>query len=168
MADDLRVYNQNAQPKRVDRFIVSYFELDENIGNILGNFTKNFPRPTVTLEEHSTNTKGKPSYFHTQPQPESLQVTFIDDSESVVMDALYRQMYRQMGRLTGDDRSLQQARFTINTKFFNEQGECVEEYYLKECFIQNLSASEGDMTNDGDSSITATIRYDDLEYVFER
>jgi hypothetical protein len=168
MTEQLRTYNQNAQPKRIDRFVVSYFELDENIGNVLGNFTKSFPRPTVDLEEHSNYTKGKPNYFHTQPQPNSLEVMFIDDSESVVMDSLYRQLYRQMGRLKGDSRSLQNARFTINIKFFNEQGDCVEEYYLKECFIQNLTGSNFDVTDDGDSTITATIRYDDLEYVFER
>lgn len=168
MTEQLRVYNQNAQPKRVDRFVVSYFELDENIGNILGNFTKTFPRPTVTLQEQSVNTKGKPNYFHSQPQPNSLEVTFIDDSESVVMDSLYSQIYRQMGRLTDDGRNLETGRFTINIKFFNEQGSCVEEYYLKECFIQNLTGSNLDTSVDTDSTITATIRYEDLEYVFNR
>jgi len=158
--------NRALLPKKVDSFYVSFFGLPENTANILGRQVKSLERPTLTFPPAAMYNKGKRQQVVGNLEFADLSIVFEDDNNSLVIQALYYQLYRQAGRLPGQPTG-NDAKFEIGLKAYGAgDNAIIEEFTMKACWIANITHSENIYADSTANLITVTIAFDDVEYKF--
>jgi len=162
---NVKFQNLGSKIKRVDRFYVTFYDLPENISNVLGRQVTIITRPDISFGvfkiSHRRNTYNDFGKVELQP----INITFKDDEESVVSMFLYAQIMRQQSKHVdifnriGKD---MQYKFGIKVDFLNVKDEVVESYDLKDCFITNIAHSEPTTGDDDIADISVTVEYDNI------
>lgn len=169
---EFRNVNRDLTVKKVDRFILSFYRYPENVSNILAENVRSVTRPTIEVRESETAQKGRPIHHPATARFSPMTIEFYDDNQSVILDALYRQAYRQLGRaeaFNGDeDRRFDDAKFDLNIKCYNSFGENIEEYDIKNAFISSIDPDTLNISSEEDSIISIELQFDDLQYNFDR
>lgn len=166
--------NRDLTTKKIDRFVVSLYRLPENIQNILAEHVRSISRPILMINESETYQKRGRIAHSARVSYNPITIEFYDDNQSMVVDSLFKQIYRQLGRSTeafGDShghRLYDTAKFDMGIKCYNTFGKNVEEYILKDCFISSLNPNDMNVSADTDSTISIELTFDDLEYIFDR
>lgn len=164
--------NRDLSVKKVDRFVLSFYRYPENVSNILAESVRSVTRPSITINQSEIFKKGRMINNPATASFSGISIEFYDDNQSVVMDALYRQLYRQLGRaeaFNGDEtRLFSDAKFDLNIKGYNNFGENIEEYDIKNAFISSINPDTLNISADSDSTISVEIEFDDLQYQFFR
>jgi len=160
---DVKNINRSLESKKIDNFYVSFFGIPENEANMLGRQTSAFERPSPTFVPAEIRHKGVKQNAITVLEYSDISVIFKDDDYSLVMKALYTQIYRQVGKL---EPVVNDAKFGIGVKCFNAAGEVIEEFTLLNCYIVNITHSEQIYADSTGNEITATIGFDTVDYKF--
>ena len=158
--------NRSLSVKTVDKFYVSFFNLPENISNILGREAQSVERPTIAFDEMEIRRKGIRNVETARITYQPITINFTDDSHSLVTKALYEQVHRQAG--TGEDKSklFEKSRFNFSVKVYSSDEKIVEEFNVIDCRITNISHSEQITTDSTDNIISVTIAFNGLDYKF--
>lgn len=151
-------HNRNIAPKKINKFYVKFFGMEENISNILGRQVRSLERPTLTFSvaenRHKMHVRSDVSEIEFDP----ITIDFNDDLNSLANKALYTQIYKQ---------STQQAEnylFEVKVEVFSVDSDVAESFTLKNCFIQNIAHSQQIYTDSTNNIITATIGFATVDY----
>jgi hypothetical protein len=150
--------NRSLVNKKIDNFYVSFFQLPENIGNILGRQVASIERPSPTFTPIEIRKNGVKQQQIGSMEFADIAVTFKDDNYSLVVAALYQQLYRQAA---GDA-----SRFAIGVKAYDAEDTVIEEFTLTNCYIVNISHTENIYSSSTDNQITVSIAFDTVDYKF--
>lgn len=149
--------------KVVDQFYVKFFQLPENISNILGRQVESVERPSLNFnmsENFNKNVKQNlPGKIDFQP----ITIIFKDDDASLVAAALYKQIERQNGVYAP---SFERSKFEIQVEVFSSDDKKVEEILIKKCFISGISHSEHIYSGSEKNRITVTLAFDTACYTY--
>lgn len=168
--------NRSSTSKRQDNFLVSFFNMSENVGNYLGRQVLTISRPSITIEESKTRRKGNEYVNPSQLRFDPIQVVFSDDENSLTSMLLYAQIMRQREKYAGevddvfnDTDTEKRFKFGIFIQLFNSTGDVTESYVLKDCFINKLDHSESMMSGNELNQITINVSYDNIDVkVFDK
>lgn len=159
----------NNKTKRADNFIVEYLGLPDNISNVLGRQTKSISRPNITFQPHNTHFRGARFSDKGQVEFEPVRVAMWDDEGAVTSNIINAQLFRQInkyedvnGLFPDQDHRERQYKFDIRVKMMDSQDQVVEEFILKDCFINSVEYSQLEITDDTESIIDLTVSYDNL------
>ena len=155
--------NRSLLNKTVKDFYVSFFNMPENEGNILGRQIMSMERPPLTFNIYEVAFKGKKQFGNGTIDFQQLTAVFKDDEKSLTTRAIYKQMYRQTGV---EKPSFDKSKFTIKVKAYDGGGDIVEEFNLINCFIVSVAHSEQLYADSTDNTISVTFSYDTAEYKF--
>jgi len=158
--------NRSLHPKTQDIFLVSFYNIAENDSNIMGRQVKSFERPPINFKVFQTDNKGIKQVNNATLEFSEVSVIFEDDENSLVNKALINQCYRQAGKGTDDTKYFENSKFEINCKLYNGRDTIVEDITLRGCFIVNITHSEAITSDNIPNTITTTISFDNLDYVF--
>ena len=75
--------NRSLSTKTVDKFYVSFYEMDNNVSNILGREVQSVERPTITFNEFEIRNKGIKQMAEARLEYQSITINFFDDSSSI-------------------------------------------------------------------------------------
>jgi hypothetical protein len=164
--------------KRVDQFYVTFYNIPENISNILGAQVQSIGRPEIEFEYSKLRGRNYHQNIKHYVNFNPISVIFFDDENSVVSMFLYAQIMRQLGKHKDvfgnvtEDGNYNERKFTfdIGLEIKNPKGVTVEEYILRDCFIQTLEHSQPVVTSDDEENeITAMLNYSNVDIkVFDR
>ena len=155
--------NRALHPKTSEKFYVSFHKLPENISNILGRDVQVAARPVFTFNEYEIRNKGIKNSGGGRIDYQPIDVSFVDDTQSLVNFALYEQIKRQSGTAPlAYDNSL----FEILIKIYSAERVIVETILLKYCRIQSISHSEQVYADGTNNIVTATIAFNECDYSF--
>lgn len=168
--------NRSSTSKRQDNFLVSFFNMSENVGNYLGRQVLTISRPSITIEESKTRRKGNEYSNPSQLRFDPINIVFSDDENSLTSMLLYAQVMRQREKYVGEVDDIfkefdneTRFKFGVFIQLFNSTGDVTESYILKDCFINKLDHSENMMSGDDLNQITITISYDNIDVkVFDK
>lgn len=164
--------NRDLTVKRIDRFVLSFYRYPENVSNLMAENVRSVSRPSIDIQDSEIYKKGRNIYQPATARFGSVSIEFYDDNQSIIIDALYRQIYRQIGRaeaFDGDESArFDQSKFDLGIKCYNNLGDNVEEYVIKNAYISSITPGELNVSSESDSIITIDIQFDDLEYKFDR
>lgn len=168
------LFTFNANRKRLDNFYVTFYSIPENITNILGRQVQSVTRPNVSFDRFTTKHRRNTYSNSGQIMFDPIAIVFKDDEESVTSMFLYAQIFRQLNKhsdIFGQNDAGKERTFTfgIKVQFFNSLQEPVEEYILKDCFIESIEHTDPLISEDTENEITVSIAYDNIEVkVFDR
>lgn len=170
MSDNI-IYQKSTNVKRSDRFSVKFKGIPENVGDILTREVKSVERPSVSLNFDNQPHKGKPIYHNLAAEFQPIRITFFDDDNSLVSGILYAQIFRQLNKhvdlLQRDISSVKGERvykFDIEIELYNTNGDAVEGFVLKECFINSLIHTDPIIGDDEQTNeINITVVYNDVD-----
>lgn len=164
-----RLTSLNNKSKRNDNFDLVFLNIPENFGNLLNKQIKSFERPIITYESTYTNFKGGTYRDKGKYQSTPFTIEFYDDENGVTSALLYMQLMRQnnrfrdiMSRPEGSDDLNRFYKFSIEVRFYTSTGEEAEALLIEDCFITEITHSQSDRTDDGESTITLRIEHDNL------
>jgi len=149
--------------KTVEKFYVSFFDMSENISNILGREVMSLERPNLTFNEFSIHNKGKRWTNGARIEYQPLTIIFFDDDKSLVNNALTEQLRKQSYELDSDN-----FKFSISTKIFTYNSNVAEKFTLNDCHIQAITQTESTYLDSTISTISVTITYNKLCYEFPK
>lgn len=155
--------NRSLLPKTVDSFYVSFYGMPANVANILGRQVKSFERPVINFNSYELNNKNIKQYGNSTLFFETISITFIDDENSLVTHCLYDQLKKQTGVSAP---SFEKSKFNINVKCYDSRESVIEQFTLKGCWIAMMQHSELIFSDSTANTITAQIRFDNVDYVF--
>lgn len=155
--------NRPLLSKKIDNFYVSFYNLPNNISNILGRQVKSISRPALTINPQTITIKGIKQHKISTLDYSEISISFDDDDKSLVTKALYNQIYRQLGK---DVEGFEQSKFNIGVKAFDSENNVLEEFELKTCFITNITHSESIYSSSENNVITITVKYNTVDYKF--
>ena len=155
--------NRSVSNKTVDKFYVSFYEMDNNVSNILGREVQSVERPTITFNEFEIRNKGIKQMSEARLEYQSITINFFDDSSSLVNKALYEQVRRQTGKSTIKHDNTQ---FSVGVKVYTTNDKVGEEFKLIDCHITSISHSEQIYSDSTNNIISVTITFNDLCYYF--
>jgi hypothetical protein len=159
--------NRSLLDKTVNSFYVSFFGIPENDANILGRQVTSIERPTVTFNGYDVFQKNKRIRGNSTIYFDDLTISFKDDDESLVTQALYNQVYRQAGRpINSTDELCEDAMFRVNVKVFNSQDKVIEEFTLKDVYVVSVAHSEQIYADAMSNTISVTLAFTDADYRF--
>lgn len=157
--------------KRVDNFYVNFKKLPENISNILGAQINTISRPEISFDTQNRRVgRNQMQNVKQNVRFEPVTVTFFDDEQSVVSMFLYYQIFRQMNKTEdvfnnkpNTNHKERDFKFDVEVEVFSPNGELVEKYVLKDCFIQSITHSEHVVVDDADNEITIILNFDNID-----
>lgn len=155
--------NRSLHPKTSEKFYLSFFKMPENISNILGRDAQVSTRPVFTFNEYELRGKGIKNAGHGRIDYQPIDVSFTDDSCSLVNYALYEQIKRQSGT---SELSYATSLFEMIITIYSAEKVIVETILLKYCRIQNISHSEQIYSDSTNNIITTTIAFNECDYSF--
>jgi len=155
--------NRSLHTKSSEKFYVTFFKLPENISNILGREVQMSTRPNVSFNESEIFNKSKKWSQKERVDYQPIDVTFIDDMESLINHALYSQIKRQT-YVTPTTNG--EYMFEMLIKIYSANSEIVETILLKHCRIQSINHSEQIYTDSTNNITTVTIAFNELDYSF--
>lgn len=155
--------NRSLLIKTVEKFYVSFYQMPENISNILGREVSSISRPTINFTEYEVRNKGVKQAGETVIDYQPIDIIFFDDTNSLVTHALYEQVLRQTHQSKQEHTT---TRFNISVKLYSAEAKIVEECILKNCFIQSITHSEQIYADSTNNLITTSVVFNDLEYNF--
>lgn len=166
--------NRNDQTKKSDRFYVSFFAINQNVGNYLGAQVKTISRPAIDIDRITHERRGAQfnDTGHQRFQP--ISVTFSDDEESLTAMLLYAQVMRQKKKYRGELDHVfvgdgETYKFGVKIELYNSRGDVTEGYILRDCFVSEITHSQQIYEGAGANEITVSITYDNIEMkVFDR
>lgn len=153
--------NRSLHTKTSEKFYVSFYGLPENISNILGREVQMTMRPALTFNESDLFNKGKKWTTESRIEYAPIDLTFIDDMESIINYALYSQIKRQTGVTAVPDYT-----FEMMIKVYSANEEVVETILLKHCRIQTINHSEQIYADSTNNITTVTVAFNELDYSF--
>ena len=164
MMTSVKDINRALTEKSVNHFYCTFLKVDKNSANILGRQVKSIGRPNLNYNDPKYRHKG-----HRVSEPGRIDfgdvtLVFFDDAESLVTKAIYRQLYKQSGRVPNI--SHKGIPFDINVKVHTPDHRLAEEYTLKECWIISVDHSEQIYADSTNNYITCRIRYNTADYQF--
>ena len=157
--------NRSISTKKVDHFHVSFLRLDENTSNILGREIISIERPTINFMEFEMRNKGIKSVGEGTIEYQQISIQFHDDDQSLVNKCLYEQIKRQT-YVSQPKIEIDTITFDVLVKVFSTNDKLVEQFTLKDCYINSLSHSEQIYSDSTNNIITVTISFNELDYVF--
>lgn len=155
--------NRALHTKTSEKFYVSFHKMPENISNILGRDVQLTSRPAFTFNEYEIRDKGIKQSGEARIDYQPIDVSFIDDTDSLVNYTLYEQIKRQTGTAP---LAYANSLFEVNIKIYNTSGTVVELIELKYCRIQNISHSEQVYADSTNNVTTASIAFNECDYSF--
>jgi len=155
--------NRPLSDKTVDKFYVSFYEMDNNVSNVLGREVQSIERPTITFNEFEIRHKGIKNLNEARLEYQSITINFFDDSSSLVNKALYEQVRRQTGKSTVSHDNTQ---FSVGVKVYTTDDRVAEEFKLIDCHIVSITHSEQIYADSTNNIISMTISFNDLCYYF--
>ena len=155
--------NRSLQVKTVEKFYVSFYQMPENISNILGREVMSISRPNLTFTEYEIRNKGIKQAGETVIDYTTVDIIFYDDMNSLVNHALYEQVLRQTHQSTQVHTT---SRFDVGVKIYAADGKVVEEFRLKNCYINSITHSEQIYADSTNNNITVSVTFNDLDYNF--
>lgn len=161
--------NRKDQQKKSDRFYVSFYGINDNVGNYLGTQVKSVTRPDVDINSISHQRRGAEFQDTGLLRFSDVSITFTDDEESVTNMLLYAQLMRQKKKYKGEldyvfvGDSRETYKFSIQIEMHNSLGDVTEGYKLTGCFIKSITHSQQIYATDDANDITVTLAYDNIE-----
>lgn len=157
--------NMSTKIKRVDRFYVTFYNIPENISNVLGRQVSVITRPDIDFDVIKTgfrkNTYNDIGKITLSP----ITITFKDDEQSITSMFLYAQIMRQLHKqvdIFGEVGKNQQTRFGMKIDFLDATDNVTESYDLLDCMITNIAHSEPTIGDDDIMDITVNVEYDNI------
>jgi hypothetical protein len=162
---NINFQNLGTKSKRIDRFYVTFYNLPENISNVLGRQVSIITRPDISFDvikiSHRRNTYNDFGKVELQP----INITFKDDEQSIVSMFLYAQIMRQQSKhvdVFGKIEKGMQYKFGIKVDFLDAMDKVTESYDLQDCFITNITHSEPTTGDDDLADISVTVEFDNI------
>ena len=155
--------NRSLHPKTSEKFYVSFHKMPENISNILGREVQMTTRPVFTFNEFEIKNKGIKNAGNVKIDYQPIDITFVDDTCSLVNFALYEQLKRQSGT---EPLAYQNALFEILIKIYSAEGIIVETMLLKYCRIQSISHSEQVYADSTNNIVSVSLAFNECDYSF--
>lgn len=158
------------QEKKVDNFYVRFMGLPENVSNFLGRQVIRCSRPQFTFETPTTNLRHNIYHHKAQLRFSPVEMTMVDDENSITNTILNAQIMRQMNLHTdifgqmdaGEDRNY---RFSMRVEYFNSLGRIVEGYEYLHCLLTDVSHDEVTVTSDDNATLRATVTFDAVRFL---
>lgn len=154
-------HNRNLAPKKVNKFYVKFFGMTENDSNLLGRQVTSLERPTITFNVSENRNKMQKRNDVSEIEFDPITIEFNDDLNSLTNKALYNQILKQSTDNPND------YLFEIKVEVFSEGSNIAEHFVIKNCFIQSLTHSQNIYSNSENNTITATIGFGTVEYIFD-
>lgn len=157
--------NASLTPKKVNDFYVMFLELPENIANILGRQIRGMDRPSITFDNAPVGSKNLYKQTVGQIRFDPIQIEFIDDINSLAMEAIYSQIFRQAGtKVNIDDKVGDDAKFRMHVDVYGADETVVEKFTLLGCLITSVTSNQGVFSGSEDNILTVSIVYDMLDF----
>ncbi len=157
--------NLSSKIKRVDRFYATFYNIPENISNVLGRQVTIITRPDISFDVIKTNFRKNTYNDFGRLDLQPISVTFKDDEQSITSMFLYAQVMRQLNKqvdIFGETGKNMQHKFGMKVDFLDANDQVVESYDLSDCIITNISHSEPTTGDDDNADITVSIEYDNI------
>lgn len=155
-----------------DRFYVKFLGFPENLSNVLGRQVKNINRPEIRFEESDVLRRGNQYKEKGFARFNPISIIFWDDEGAIVSSILYAQVMRQlnqhsdvMGISPDGNPDLRNYRFDIKVELYNSEDRIIESYIHRGCFLTEVTHDPQDIDDDSNVTITATIAYDNIDYL---
>jgi len=169
-ADDVQnaICSLSNMDKKADNFLVTYYNLPENIAQLMSRQTKDFARPDMMFEmsetNHRRNIYKKQAFLRFDP----ITITLADDENSITSMIIMAQVMRQMNKHKDhfgivDETKKRNFKFDIKLELFNSRDQVVEGYLFQKCFISNLSYTQNNVATPEESDIILTVQYDNVD-----
>ena len=149
--------------KQVNHFYCTFLKIDENSANVLGRQIKQVGRPSFTFADPGYRHKGVRLTEPGRIDFDDVTAIFMDDSESLVTKALYKQLYKQSRALPTQKLPL----FDMKVDVLTIDDRVVESFTLIDCWVIGVSHSEQIYAESRDNEITVRLRYRTAEYDFK-
>lgn len=154
-------HNRNLSPKKVHKFYVKFFGMDENNSNLLGRQVKSIERPSLSFAFSENRHKMHVRNDVAEIEFETISIDFNDDINSLTTKALYEQIRKQSYEKVVD------YLFEIKVDVYSTDADIAESFTLKHCYIQNITHSQQIYAdNETNNTITATIGFETVDYTF--
>lgn len=153
--------------KRADNFLVTYYNLPENVANLLTRQTKDFTRPDITFEFSETNHRRNVYKNQAFLRFDPINITLADDEDSITSMIINAQMFRQMNKHKDhfgvlDPTFRRNYKFDIKLELLNSKEEVTEGYLFTNCFIASFSYTQPAVASDEKSDIILIVQYDNI------
>lgn len=175
MSEETNFITLSNQSKRIDNFYVKFFNVPENISNVLGRQVKAITRPSLRFTQGETRQRRATYKDKGKVEYDEITITFKDDIESITSMVLYAQIMRQINLHpdifgTNDGGKDRNYKFDIVVELFDSVGEkVVEGYKLSDCWIMSIDHSDPLMSDSQENEITLSVQFDNIDiYVFDR
>lgn len=155
------IINRSLEDKKSDSFEVAFYIMDANIANILGRQIRRVSRPNFTFLVNEYHRKGMKLYDTGRIEFQPIDIEFADDENSMVTNAIYRQVFLQRKA-----NNVLDAAFEMRVKVLNNRGSVIENYVLKQCTIESITHSEQIYEDSMNNSVTVAVRFIDMDYDF--
>lgn len=161
MSKDTVQINRPLHTKKQNEFLVEFYGMPENIGNILGRQVKSFELPTMMFNRSEHFHRGKKQNFSDTMEFEDINITFRDDEGNLTLRALYSQIRRQY-KFQGP-RADKNFKFDIGVKAFSTTGDLIHEMVMKNCLLISVAHTEMLPTASDEMELQATFSIDDVD-----
>lgn len=151
-----RNLNRNLKSKTSNQFYTKFLGIEHNSSNILGRQLMSIERPSINFNPIEARVKSTMTKHTTVAELEPVTLEFRDDISGNTIRTLYDIIFKQAAK--------EQSSFEIIAEILNHNGEIIESFTLKDCFIQNISQSQLLYISADDSVITTTIYYHNIDY----
>lgn len=158
--------NMNEKNRRSDELLVTFFNLPENMGNILGRQVKSVTKPTIEMQTVDLRHRGATYKDKQNVTATPVNISFYDDENSVTETILFMQFFRQQNKLPdrfGISDMGRDYRFDIKIETFNSVGEITSGMVLRRCFIQTIDPSDPNMASDEETEINIMVEFDNID-----
>lgn len=153
--------NRTLAAKNVNDFHCSFLLLPENVSNVLGRQIRAIDRPSLQFDQIPIGQKNVKQQTVGAILFDPLQMEFLDDANSLVLTALYSQMFRQAGhRVNKNDKVGDDARFEIKVDVYSPDETIVESFKLLNCLITAITSSQAIYSSSEPNIISVTVVYD--------
>jgi len=155
--------NRALHPKSSEKFYVSFYKLPENISNILGRDVQAASRPIYSFNEYSIYNKGVKVTGSSVIEYQPIDLTFLDDTNSLVNYALYEQIKRQT---KVSPQAFNDSLFEMTIKVFSADSVLTEIITIRYCRIQTINHSEQIYADSTNNITTVSIAFNEVDYAF--
>ncbi|MBG24110.1 MAG: hypothetical protein CMF22_11745 [Idiomarinaceae bacterium] len=160
--------NRANTTRQSDEFYATFLRFPDNVSNFLAKQLIRTERPTVTFETTDVSKRGARYQSTAQARFAPITMTFKDDSEGLTSRLLHTQIFRQLKKVDMSQSEIDgydsEYMFSVRIDRFNSQREVTDSYMLVNCVITELSFSELDVGDDMESTITASLTFENVDY----
>jgi len=158
----IKQHNRNLAPKKVHKFYVKFFGMEDNSSNILGRQVKSIERPSLSFTVSENRHKMHVRNDVAEIEFDTITIEFNDDIGSLTTKALYNQITKQSYNKVGE------YLFSIKVDVYSSDVDIAESFELKHCFIQNITHSQHIYAdNESNNTISVTVGFETAEYIFD-